>query len=230
MSFYLAIDTSGPQTFVSIGSSKVGFVSVSNPSRSEETGFTEDLPCIIQDILSSSSKKWSDISALVIGSGPGSFTGLRVGLSYLKGIAYGLSIPIYQIPSLMGFAAEFKNEAKYIISISNAQREELFVSIFHIVENRFVPKSVTEIVPILRIESWVQGQIKDCSLDQLKYVGFAEEEITGIQIALPSKVTESLICLAEQGSLETFDFNKIAQLEPIYLRKVNARTIAERAS
>ena len=61
-----------------------------------ETGnkLSEALLSLIEDILANRSLRFSDLTGLVIASGPGSFTGLRIGAATLNALAYALEIPI----------------------------------------------------------------------------------------------------------------------------------------
>ena len=59
---------------------------------------------LIRDLLQSLSLRPSDLEAIAVSSGPGSFTGLRVGSSTAKGMAYSLGIPLIGVPTLMSLA------------------------------------------------------------------------------------------------------------------------------
>ena len=67
---------------------------------SEEAGnrFSERLSGMVDDLLTSSGLVPADIQGVAVSSGPGSFTGLRVGVSYAKGIAHALGIPFAGVP------------------------------------------------------------------------------------------------------------------------------------
>jgi tRNA threonylcarbamoyladenosine biosynthesis protein TsaB len=71
-----------------------------------------------------SGRKFEDARAVAIGIGPGSFTGLRVGMSLAKGIAYGLRIPIFGIPSLVAWL-EAEPDAR--AALARAGAHEAFV-------------------------------------------------------------------------------------------------------
>jgi tRNA threonylcarbamoyl adenosine modification protein YeaZ len=51
-------------------------------------------------LMEANARRWSDVTALAIGIGPGSFTGLRVAMALAKGLAYSLNRPILGVPSL----------------------------------------------------------------------------------------------------------------------------------
>ena len=72
----------------------------------------------------------NDLSGIAVSCGPGSFTGLRIGVSAAKGIAYALDIPIYMIPTL-DIAAQYGAESEFIIcSIIPSIRGEYFFALY----------------------------------------------------------------------------------------------------
>ena len=64
------------------------------------------LPIECEKFITESGAKWSDISAIGIVTGPGSFTGIRLGIAYAKGIAMGLNIPVVGISAFDLYLAE----------------------------------------------------------------------------------------------------------------------------
>jgi len=54
----------------------------------------ETLHAKIQELLKNQNKDWADIQGIIIFKGPGSFTGLRIGMSVANALAYSLSVPI----------------------------------------------------------------------------------------------------------------------------------------
>ena len=83
----------------------------------------------IESALNEVSIKKEDLDFIIFGSGPGSFTGLRVGCSVAQGLGYGLKIPIIPISSLRILAQQAINDldAKEVIVINDAHMEELYV-------------------------------------------------------------------------------------------------------
>ncbi len=83
----------------------------------------------IKTALQESEISKEDIDYIVFGSGPGSFTGLRVGCSVVQGLGYGLKVPIIPISSLRITAQQAieKLNSKNIVVINDAHMEELYV-------------------------------------------------------------------------------------------------------
>ena len=84
----------------------------------------------INFLLSTSEVDARDIKALIVATGPGSFTGLRVGLSEAKGMAQGLQIPIVGVSSLEAMAAQLPYARQPLCSIIDSRKGEVFAALF----------------------------------------------------------------------------------------------------
>ena len=72
----------------------------------------------------------STVDAIAIASGPGSFTGLRIGSATAKELAYALQIPIIEIPTLQGLACNLYGTDKLVCPIMDARREQVYTGIY----------------------------------------------------------------------------------------------------
>src|ERR1700740_1530147 len=63
-----------------------------------------DILLCVDDALRQAATTLDDVEGIVVGDGPGSFTGLRIGWAVAKGLAHEREIPLYAVPSLMGLA------------------------------------------------------------------------------------------------------------------------------
>lgn len=98
-------------------------------------GYThaENLHVFIHDLLRESSLKTSELNAISISSGPGSYTGLRIGFSAAKGLAYALSIPLITIDTLQALSATALNKNKadgIYIPMMDARRMEVYCAAY----------------------------------------------------------------------------------------------------
>ena len=87
------------------------------------------LPAAIESMLSLSKVTLSALAAIAVSAGPGSYTGLRIGVSAAKALAYGLGKPLIAIPSLHVLAeiARITNlESAYIVPMLDARRMEVY--------------------------------------------------------------------------------------------------------
>ena len=83
----------------------------------------EILPEVTKKVLKESNLTINSLDGIAVSIGPGSFTGLRIGLGFSKGLAYARSLPIIPVPSLLGLAFTLnKKEPKSGITYSHAKK------------------------------------------------------------------------------------------------------------
>jgi tRNA threonylcarbamoyladenosine biosynthesis protein TsaB len=87
------------------------------------------LPCIDR-VLGEAGIPLADIEAFAVSIGPGSFTGLRVGVATLKGLAFGDDRPVAAVPTLQAVAFAAGDGTRAIVAVLDAQRDEFYVSGF----------------------------------------------------------------------------------------------------
>jgi tRNA threonylcarbamoyladenosine biosynthesis protein TsaB len=95
---------------------------------------SERLNMLIGDLLQQCGIGFSDLAAVAVSSGPGSYTGLRIGVSTAKGLCYALSIPLIAIDSLSALAGMVRGQRNIseslVLSMIDARRMEAYTSLF----------------------------------------------------------------------------------------------------
>lgn len=88
----------------------------------------EQLTLFIQEVLKDAQLTMSDLNGVVLSSGPGSYTGLRIGASTAKGICYALSIPLIAVDALTSLAmmAKIKYPVSTLCALIDARRMEVY--------------------------------------------------------------------------------------------------------
>ncbi len=125
----LFVDTTGRQLFLDLFNQQ-GLVSC---KIIEDAGrHSSALIPAIQTLLQEHQVTMKDLTALAVVTGPGSFTGIRIGLSFIKGASLALKIPILSFSSLqmMALAHNFA-EAPYCLAKIHARLEESYAAIYH---------------------------------------------------------------------------------------------------
>ncbi len=183
----------------------------------QEAGFShgENLTLLIEDALKSEGITAKQLSAVSIASGPGSYTGLRIGVSTAKGLCYALSIPLIAVDALVSIQqnALEKYPNQNIIPMIDARRMEVFAAAFN--QNSEVIKSIsadildensyTEFEPFVACGDGAE-KLKD--LWQNRNVVFATEVLSS---------AKGQVKLAYQ-KFEQKAFEDVAYFEPFYLK------------
>lgn len=93
-------------------------------------GSGEYLLASLERYLGKIGKDIRDIQLIVTGTGPGSYTGIRVGLATAAGLAEGLHIPVYQLSTLRIIAENCRYSSKWVAPVIDARREEVYAAIY----------------------------------------------------------------------------------------------------
>jgi tRNA threonylcarbamoyladenosine biosynthesis protein TsaB len=99
----------------------------------ENYSHAENITLFIEDVLKQAEISVKDIQAVSVSSGPGSYTGLRIGVSTAKGLCYPLNIPLIAIDSLTALAeiAREKHPSSNLCPLIDARRMEVFNAIYN---------------------------------------------------------------------------------------------------
>lgn len=97
-----------------------------------EDGYShaEKLHVFIEEVLNEAQIDFSKLSAIAVSQGPGSYTGLRIGVSAAKGICYALNIPLIAIDTLEVLARKLSIDKGVIIPMIDARRMECYTAVF----------------------------------------------------------------------------------------------------
>lgn len=106
----------------------------------------EKLHAFILDVLKQSENTMQNIDAVAVSKGPGSYTGLRIGVSAAKGLCFALDKPLISVSTLASLAMAINvNEQAYIIPLLDARRMEVYYSVFD-EQYREIKKTRAEII------------------------------------------------------------------------------------
>jgi len=130
MTYILHIETA--THICSVALSKNGQLEDSIDETSDGYVHGEKLTGFIDELLRRNNVTYKAISAVSVSAGPGSYTGLRIGISTAKGLCFGLNIPIISIPSLPSLyeIAHNKHPEKSIAVLFDARRMEVYSEIY----------------------------------------------------------------------------------------------------
>ncbi|MBY8962800.1 tRNA (adenosine(37)-N6)-threonylcarbamoyltransferase complex dimerization subunit type 1 TsaB [Flavobacterium sp. D11R37] len=90
----------------------------------------EKLHVFIEEVLADAGKTFADLDAVAVSMGPGSYTGLRIGVSAAKGLCYALNVPLIAIDTLELLARQIDAKEGVIIPMIDARRMEVYNAVF----------------------------------------------------------------------------------------------------
>lgn len=95
-------------------------------------GYThaENLHVFINELIEELGIALKELSAVAVSKGPGSYTGLRIGVSAAKGFCYALKIPLIGVDTLRAMAASVANEDVYYVPMLDARRMEVYCAVY----------------------------------------------------------------------------------------------------
>lgn len=104
--------------------------------RSVHDGYkhAENLLRLVEEVMQEAGWKNDELSAIAVSAGPGSYTGLRIGVSTAKGLCYALDIPLIAVSTLYslasGFQRQFPDSEALICPMLDARRMEVYTALF----------------------------------------------------------------------------------------------------
>lgn len=175
---------------------------------------SEKLPVLVQNALNSIENSGSKLSAIAVNSGPGSYTGLRIGVSLAKGICYAKNIPLISVDGLeaMGqIVLQTNPEINAVFAMIDARRDEVFM------------KKIYRNKPSTNIEATVLTEnLFDENWNEVAFVGNSNEKAKRILNVEPllifnGPIANQLIGLA-LAEFSANQFENVAYFEPFYLK------------
>lgn len=205
--------------------SKDGLPWIVKETRSQ-SGHAEKLTLFIEEVLETASLTLQDVDAIAVSQGPGSYTGLRIGVSTVKGLCYALDKPMLAVDTLQALAwgAKFEQKRTKVayVSLMDARRMDAYVGIYD--ENISVLKApyFCTLTP-----TSFDFLLEEKGIEQIVLVGDGISKYQ--EIATNSNIIASTVDLPSAkylGALAQEAYNQqqfvdVAYFEPFYLKKPN---------
>ncbi len=193
-------------------------------------GYThaENLHVFIQEVLKQAGKTTKDLNAIAVGSGPGSYTGLRIGVSTAKGLAFALQIPLIAVNTLQTMTAKVIEQNKSDVlfcPMLDARRMEVYTAIFD-KELNTIKETSPQIISAEEVSFFNIGK-------PICFFGDGMPKCKDILKQIPQSsfiddITPSSSALAELSyqKHKKAQFEDVAYFEPFYLKNflINTKT------
>lgn len=178
----------------------------------------ENLHIFIEDAFIPLRRDVSEIQAVAVSEGPGSYTGLRIGVSAAKGLCFALGIPLIGIPTLEILASSVKVDSGVVIPVMDARRMEVYTAVYQH-DGTLLEKAHPH---ILDHESFLKYLLKE----PVHFVGDALEK-TKLVVDNPNAHFYSDVHFPSARNMaelsyrrwKSKDFKDLAYFEPEYLKE-----------
>lgn len=187
------------------------------------------LSLFIDDMFRQLSIQPSHLEAVCVSSGPGSYTGLRIGVSSAKGFCYALDIPLLAVPTLLGMASLYHMRHPdydgYVCPMIDARRMECYTAFYHL-----SPHSIVEARPVSA--QVISPGLFDDFLDKapVVFVGDGAPKTRPLLASHPNAHYDDSFAIAAEGMLPIAierlrqgRVEDVAYFEPFYLKDFVAK-------
>ncbi len=221
MSLILSIDTAIDIAYVSIAKDGELIATISNTEQKDHGGFLQPA---IQTLLTNASIKIKEIDAVGISAGPGSYTGLRVGMASAKGLCYALDKPLIAIGTLeiLAFAAILEtrittsNSSILFCPMIDARRMEIFTALY----DQNLQTEISPSAMVLNEDSFANRLLKS----RILFFGNGAkkwETICRYENALFAGPFNNVLSMSKlaHNKFKLNNFANLAYFEPLYLKE-----------
>lgn len=183
------------------------------------------LAVFINEMVQEAGIKMNDIEGVCVSSGPGSYTGLRIGVSAAKGLCYALEKPLLAVPTLLSMAAQFYMEHPeydgYVCPMVDARRMECYAAIYNRDLVTLRPTGA-DIIEEGIYDTWLNE-------NRVTFIGNGAEKTKEILGIHPNALWENFtisakgMMLLAQEKLTKGEKEDVAYFEPFYLKDFVAK-------
>ena len=215
ISHILCIETSGTNCSVAIFNKDQ--MVILKETNTGSFSHAENLHKFIEEALNGASLSFHDISAIAVSMGPGSYTGLRIGVSAAKGLCFALNIPLIAIPTLRLLANAVKLEEGVVAPMLDARRMEVYAALYDVHNGVELRETKAEVLDENSYHTFLKNGI-------VTFVGDAVNKAKELIVHENANFIEDIYPSAlEMGTLafEKFQqqaFEDVAYFEPYYLK------------
>ncbi len=214
MAYILNIETATKNCSVSVANN--GETIALKELNSGEYSHAEKLHEFIEEVICKSKIELSDLKAVAVSKGPGSYTGLRIGVSAAKGLCFALDIPLISVDTLRTLASSVSITEGCVIPLLDARRMEVYSSVFDS-KNKKIRKVRAEIITENSFTNFLKKQ-------KTYLVGDGVEKCKGIITSKNAVFIDDKLPSANEMSILSYkkfkknNFEDVAYFEPFYLK------------
>lgn len=226
-SAYLAIETSTPLGSVAVGT---GDGVLAEAVLGVHSRHSEALLPAIEFVLANAQVQKRDLTRIIVGGGPGSFTGLRISAATAKALSHALQIPLFAYSGLAALAAGLGVAGRPICALFDARRGEVYAASYRFPDFARcetllepAPRHIEDVLSAIRAPDTLF--VGDGAQQNAAVIAAANGTIAPPLFAVPR--ASSLIWLSEIAT-HAGRVNDVAAWEPLYLRESGAERMRAR--
>ncbi len=213
MTYILNIETATKNCSVSL--SENGETISFKELATESFSHAEKLHVFIADVLKEVNLNFKDLNAIAVSQGPGSYTGLRIGVSSVKGLCYALNLPMISIDTLALLANQISIEEGIIVPMIDARRLEVYAAFYDTNGNQIREIKAEVIDENTYSEISEKMHLVGDGALKLKSILTNDKFIFHDDVVFPSAKEMSKIAF---DKYKKSDFVDVAYFEPFYLK------------
>lgn len=213
MTYILNIETATKNCSVSL--SENGETIAFKELATESFSHAEKLHVFIADVLKEVNLNFKDLNAIAVSQGPGSYTGLRIGVSSVKGLCYALNLPMISIDTLALLANQISIEEGIIVPMIDARRLEVYAAFYDTNGNQIREIKAEVIDENTYSEISEKMHLVGDGALKLKSILTNDKFIFHDDVVFPSAKEMSKIAF---DKYKKSDFVDVAYFEPFYLK------------
>ncbi len=179
--------------------------------------YVEHIPAVLDALLQEAGVAKADIEGVAVSRGPGGFSGVRVGLSFARGLALALSVPCYGVSSLVVLAEAVGSSSHAILAAINALRGELYVQCFS--ADRKPLGEAEAVSPAVLAERIKEKEIICVGSG----AGIAKERFASAQLVELEELLSFYLIEYVWRVLAAGEAEVLSEWQPIYLRAPDAK-------
>ena len=174
----------------------------------------------VDDVMKEAGVKLEDLNAVAISKGPGSYTGLRIGVSIAKGLCYALNKPLIAISSIQALAqtaTKHYDENHLFVPMIDARRMEVYSAVYN-TKNECLRDVQADIIDENSYADFAKNQPLILLGDGAKKCEDIFKTNSQIRIDETLKISAKNMITLAQTAYENKDFVDVAYFEPFYLK------------
>lgn len=187
---------------------------------------SEKIILAIDRVLSEVHLKLNEIDGIAISIGPGSFTGLRIGLAAVKGLAFAAKLPVVTVPSLDALALQAFFWQHQICPLIKAQADEAYAALYHFHNGRLIRNSDYQLVTLNTLHDFINQKTLIINVGMNNLQDFIIGKLVKLaEIAPPEYSLTSGYFVAISGfdKFARQELEDIEKLEPFYLKNFKTK-------